>query len=195
MTGCSGCIKSGIVGGIILFIWSAISWMALPWHMATLHGFNDEVAVEQIIVANTPKSGIYVMPMKQMDMKQAASDAASSSSSSTTSTATSTTTTPQIFASVNLKGMGSSMAMPMVIAVIYLIIAACLVAWMLSKTVGLGYLNRVGFVVVFGIAVAILSALPCWNWFGFALNYSMVMMADIIIGWFLAGLVMAKMGR
>ena len=37
--------KGAIVGAIIAFLWSAISWIALPWHKMTLERFHDEQAV------------------------------------------------------------------------------------------------------------------------------------------------------
>lgn len=177
MSGCSNCIKSGIVGGIILFIWSAISWMALPWHMDTLHGFTDETAVVQTITSNASQSGIYVLPFKQMDVQQGQE----------------TQQTPQVFASINLQGMGSSMAKPMGIGLIGQIIAAMLVAWLLSKTSGLGYFGKLGFIFIFAVTVAIIADVPNWNWFAFDTHYTLVMMADTLIGWVLAGLVMAKL--
>lgn len=177
MSTCSNCIKTGIVGGIILFIWSAISWMVLPWHMTTLNAFTNENAVVQAVKANASQSGIYVLPFKQMDAKQDQS----------------TQKIPQVFASVNFNGMDSSMAKPMFIGLIGLVITAILAAWLLSKTGGLNYFGRIGFVLVFALAGSLMTNIPYWNWFAFDTNYTLVIIADTLIGWFLAGLVMAKM--
>ncbi len=173
MSTCSGCIKSGIVGGIILFIWSAISWMVLPWHMTTLNTFKDEKAVATVLTANAPQSGVYVLPMQEMQGNQPS------------------TPMPFVFTSVHLEGMQASMVKPMVFALIGQIISAILVAWLLSKTMGLGYFRRVGFVVIFAVAAALLANLPYWNWFAFDTHYVLTMAADLVVGWFFAGLAMA----
>lgn len=170
-------IKAGIVGGVILFIWGFISWMVLPWHQASIRQFKDVQAVSKVIEENAPRSGIYLIPNHFATEKVQGSQ-----------------TEPMVFASVNQKGMNSSMVIPMLIGLLTQIIAACFVAWMLLQT-NFGYSCRVWFVVVFGIAAGIVSQIPSWNWLGFDINYAGIMFADLIIGWFLAGLVMAGMIR
>lgn len=163
-------IKAGVLGGIILFIWGAISWMVLPWHQPTIHQFKNEKAVSEVIQANASRSGVYLFP-SMFNKQETAQNG------------------PMIFASVNLKG-SMSMVIPLLLSLLIQIIAACLVAWMVFQTT-FGYLCRVWFVVVFGIAAGMISQLPNWNWFGFEINFVGVMLADLIIGWFLAGLVIA----
>ena len=170
------CIKNGIVGGIILFIWSAISWMILPWHMATLRGFSNEIAVIQTVTSNSPQSGIYILPLKQRDVQQGQAQQS-----------------PQVFASINFQGMGTSMAEPMLICFLNQVITAILVAWLLSKATGLNYFGRVGFIVVFALAASLVTHIPYWNWFAFDTTYTLMIIVDTLIGWLLAGLVMAKL--
>ena len=55
-------IKGTIVGGIIAFIWGAVSWMVLPWHMNTMEHFKSDSSVQATILRNAPKSGVYVIP-------------------------------------------------------------------------------------------------------------------------------------
>ena len=51
-----------ILGAIVLFVWSAIAWMLIPWPGAPLRSFTNEDAVTQAIVANAPQSGNYLLP-------------------------------------------------------------------------------------------------------------------------------------
>ena len=30
------------LGGITLFLWGAVSWIMMPWHMHAMHEFEDE---------------------------------------------------------------------------------------------------------------------------------------------------------
>lgn len=165
---CKALVKGGVLGGIVIFIWSAISWMFLPWHMTTIHSFTNEDVLAKAIQAAAPQSGIYMMPMMTADKQL-----------------------PQVFASIRLEGM-SSMTSGMVISVIIQMIVAFLVTWLLTKAAQLSYWGRVWFVTIFGVAAAISAYLPYWNWFSFSTGYTLVGMADLVISWFLAGLVIAK---
>lgn len=167
-------IKSGILAGLVLFFWGAFSWMVLPWHGETLHQFTNSKAVVNVLTANAKKSGIYVTGM---DVNQKGAQQAFA------------------FTSVHLEGMPSSMAPAMIISLLIQIVAAIIVAYMLGKTSGLSYIKRVKFVFLFGLAAALITYLPYWNWFRFDLIYTAVMMADLLIGWLLAGLVLAKFKR
>ncbi len=168
-------IKAGILGGIVLFIWSAVSWMVLPWHMMTIHSFSDNNAVAQSIQANAPTSGIYLLPSPQ-DYDKSKDQAPQG---------------PMVFSAVHLEGMSPSMWKQMGIGLVSQIISAFFVAWLLFKTKGLGYIRRVAFVVVFALAASIATDVPYWNWFAFDTQYTLVQMADLLIGWFFAGIVMA----
>ena len=59
---CKSIVKGAIFGGIILFVWYMISWMALPWHKSTMNVFKNSSEVEAFMMKETPKSGIYVLP-------------------------------------------------------------------------------------------------------------------------------------
>src|SRR2546427_1340435 len=52
----------GLIGGLVLFAWGVVSWMLLPWHLATLEKFKDEAKVAQALTANATKSGVYLLP-------------------------------------------------------------------------------------------------------------------------------------
>ncbi|HUK87209.1 MAG TPA: hypothetical protein VLT85_06055, partial [Terriglobales bacterium] len=67
---------------------------------------------------------------------------------------------------------------------------ALLAAFLLAQT-RLGYLGRVGFVLVAGILAAMTTNVPYWNWFGFPTNYTEAYMTIEIVGYLCAGLVAA----
>lgn len=172
----STCIKAGLLGGIILFIWSAISWMYVPWHSATLNQFKDEKAVSEVIIANAPQSGIYLLPSTQM--------------------AETLEQSPEMvmFSSVHQVGTQSRW-MQGAVSLVTQVISALLVAWLLCKTNRLSYFGRVGFVMVFALAASFIAHVPYWNWFYFNSQFTLVQIADLLIGWFLAALVMAGICR
>lgn len=166
-------LKGGLLAGVIIFIWSAISWTVLPWHMMTLHSFKNEAAVAHAITANAPHSGVYMMPMQETVPY---------------------TNQPMIFASVHLEGV-TPMHRAIIFQLLIQFVSAFIVTWLLMQAANLTYWRKVGFVVVFALGAAIIGNLPYWNWFSFDTAYTLVEVGDIVIGWFLAGLVLAKIVR
>src|SRR5690349_15681143 len=51
-----------ILGAIVLFIWSALAWMIIPWPGEPLRHFTSEDAIVAAIKANVPRSGNYLIP-------------------------------------------------------------------------------------------------------------------------------------
>lgn len=167
-------IKGGIVGGIILFIWGIVSWVALPWHMSTIHAFQDEKVVSETLVTNAPQSGIFFLPSQMTQNADAP--------------------VPVIFISIFKEG-NMSMMVSYLISFLTQVIAAMLVAWMLTKASRLNYWGKVWFAVMFAVSAGLVTHGMSWNWLSFDTNYTLVLMADLVIGWFLAGLAMAKICR
>lgn len=175
----TGYLKAGFLAGIVLFAWCFVSWTMLPWHTMTFRQFGSDVAVSQIIQANATEPGVYMLPsMQQVQSAQRSGQEIK----------------PVMFASVSLVGP-TSMTGPMLISLASQIFAAFLVAWMLVRTSKLSYLGRVGFVLVFALAATLIKDVPAWNWFGFDSFYTLVNIADTLVGWLLAGLVLARYAR
>jgi hypothetical protein len=181
-------IKGGVLGGLVVFIWGAISWMVLPWHLATLYKFKDEQAVTEILTANAPASGVFVLPnahRHEPGMSEEEMAAAEEAGLERMMKG------PFVFASVRL-GSGQSMGTLMLNSLLIQILGALLVTWLVMKTGSLGYVSRVIFVTVFAVAAGVITHLPYWNWWDFSTGFTVVALADLVIGWFLAGLVIAK---
>lgn len=169
-------ILGGIIGAIILFAWGMFSWMYLPWHMRTLNNFKDEAAVTQVMTANVPQSGVYIMPSWATAQKGPQANM------------------PMVFASVDTKGMPASMTAQIIKGFVIQFIVAALITWILllgSRSYG----GNLGVVILLGLLAAVAGNLPYWNWFGFDMNYTVVMMADTLVSWFLAGLVLAGIAK
>jgi hypothetical protein len=60
----------------------------------------------------------------------------------------------------------------------------------------LTFASRVGIAVLMGLAAAIATNVPYWNWYGFPTNYTVAYMTIQVVGYLLAGLVAAAvLGR
>ncbi len=178
-------LRAALLGGLIIFIWGMFSWMVFPWHQGCLKKFTNESAVASVIQDNAPVSGVYLLPntfayndkTSQHEMSKGVKMMENG---------------PFMFASVKKNGVGRMSFIPFLISLIIQIIGALIVTWMLAQTKGLSFRNQVGFVALFGLGVGVLSLLPDWNWWGFSAAYVSINILDLVIGWCLAGLGIAK---
>jgi hypothetical protein len=100
---------------------------------------------------------------------------------------------PLIFTSVNLKGRSPWMIGSYICSLILQIIGAYFISCLLFRAKGLRYNQKVLFTTIIGLIIGLLGVLPGTIWLGFSLACSLLTMIDLIISWFLAGLVMGKM--
>lgn len=178
----------GLLGGIVLFVWGAVSYMLLPWHSATLETFKDEAAVAQILSANATGSGMYLLPnLHRYDpsltdaQRKAADDEGM----------TRMMQGPFIFAAVSLHGT-RDMGAALLLTLLADILSAGLVTWLLLQTAGVGYWGRVGFVVMTVLAACTIAYLPYWIWWSFSTSFTAVEFADHLMGWALTGMVISR---
>ena len=99
-----------------------------------------------------------------------------------------------MFASVCLASKHEGMGVPLVKSLILKVILAFIVTWLLLRT-RLAYNKQVGFITVIGVVIALGAAVPPWIWAAFPIGFTLACLFEIIVGWFLAGLVIAKVTK
>lgn len=175
-----------LLGGIIVFVWSAASWIVLPWHATSLRPFQNEDAVARMIAENVPQSGVYAYPLSRTEgMTPEQKKAAEATGVEKMKKG------PFLFVSVRREGFESLTGL-YAIGVLGAMIEAFLLTWLLLQTRPRSYWGRVIFVVISALSGAVIIALPEWNWWSFSTAYTATVFGDVVIGWFLAGLVIAK---
>jgi hypothetical protein len=138
--------------------------------------FKDEAAMTAAVSANAAQSGVYMLPNghSEAQMKQWME------------------TGPSGLAIIQT-GPAGSMPSKLLFQLANSIVAGLLIAWLLSRTSGLRYWGKVGFVVTIAAVVTLLSYIPDWNWWSYSAAYTGAQIIDVIVGWFLGGLVLAKL--
>ena len=180
-----------ILGSIVLFVWSAVAWMFIPWPGDPLRSFTNDDAVVQAIKANAPRSGNYLLPnepkrtpgMTNEQYQKAIQDAMNRSSQG-----------PLIFASVRLEPMGS-MGRYLVIQFLTQFVLALLASFLLMQTSAQSFAGRAVFVALIGVIIFVGGHVDEWNWFSFSNAYIAMQLGVIVIGWVLASLVIATFVR
>jgi len=179
-----------LLGGVVAFVWSSISWDVLPWHEQGIYSFQNDEEVSAVIASHSTRSGNYILPgrppMEGMTPEQ-------KKAAETTQMAR-MQKGPVMFAAVRRGGFGS-FAKGLIAQFLTLSAGAFLLTWLVLQTGGLSYGKRVVFLAVVGLAAGVVSDLPNWNWWGFSGGYTAVMVADSTVTWLLAGLVIAKVAK
>ena len=179
-----------VLGAIVLFVWSAITWMFIPWPGEPMRSFTNEQAIVDAIKANAPQSGNYLLPnevKKTPGMTDEQYNAAIKAAGDRMNTG------PMVFAAIRLGPV--SMVKAMVVGFITDLVAVFLGCVLLLQTDRLTYKGRVAFVAGLGLLIFAAAHLNDWNWWGFSAAYTLVQLGGVFIGWLLAGLLMAKFVR
>jgi hypothetical protein len=175
------------LAAIAFFVWSAISWMVLPWQRGVFKEFRDEEAVARALDANTPRSGVYGLPGEPRYPQDATREQREAIDRDALARIR---RGPIVFAVV---GRGGLPGLPRLLVQAFLgnLAVSAVFAWMLAQTSGLGYGERVAFLFLAGIAAGIACRYPDWNWHRFPLDHTVVSVASLATGWLLSGLVLA----
>jgi hypothetical protein len=176
-------MKSGLIGGFILFIWGAVSWTVLPWQRNQIQSFSDESDVRSTISSNISGSGLYVLPNLNNYAGNPEKLAAAKERMREG---------PFAMVAVSAEGKNPNMVAGAIESLILKIVAACLVTWLLLHTHPTDFTKSVKFVTVVGIVVALLATIPYAIWFGFPGGFVIGSMIEIVFGWFFAGLAIAR---
>ena len=179
-----------VLGGLVAFAWSTVSWEVIGWHEKTMVSFQNEDEVSAVIASHAPRDGTYILPggpstegMTSEQKKKAEAAVMEKMQKG-----------PIMVAAVRRGGFGS-FSRALIIQVLGLMAAAFLLTWLLLQTNGLSYGRRVAFLAIAGLAASVIVELPNWNWWGFSGPYTAVNMADATITWLLAGLVIARVAK
>ncbi len=163
-------IRCSVIGGIIVFLWLTLEWAVLPTHKMIINRFTEQTEVTTTIAKYAPRDGIYVVAPCETKGEE-----------------------PFIFLNIRRGIDCSSMVRPMIQGILMQMVAAFLITYLLLQTKAMKYWSRVWFVTVIGFVVAILGILPDWNWWQFPTAWIGLEVFDIVVGWFLGGLVIAKL--
>ena len=181
-------LLAGILGGIVMFIWTSIAHMALPLSEAGIREIPNESAALSTMQSNIGENtGLYIFPglgvskdasrqekseaMKHMSEKMAAN--------------------PSGILMYHAPGRPFALGKSLGIEFGTELLESILVVFLLAQTRIGSFPGRVGFVLVAGILAAISTNVSYWNWYGFPCVYTVSYMLIQIVGFLLVGIVAA----
>jgi hypothetical protein len=184
-----GIFSATLFGGIIVWMWMFISWTVLPWHCSALKRFENESTVQEVISAVAKEDGIYTIPAlcKQdlPDPDQILEEIQQEELK----------TSKIIVMSINSSGFTPSSIIPHVVSLLTNIACALFVSLIVMLMAASGYGWKLFAITLIGLIAGIYAEVPLWIWMGFPLHNALIGIADLVISWFLAGIVMAGLIR
>ena len=155
--------------------------MALPWHQAAFSQFKDADAVHKVLEDNADGSGIYMVPWADHHDEEAMKKAMEQTEKDFS-----------MFAAVRPNG-SNSLGVSLVQQFLWNFFGAFFIAFLLGKLNLKGTSCKVGTTVFFVLFTIVIGILPNWTWWDFGNSFIAVNIADTLIGWTLAGFVLAKL--
>jgi len=172
-------LKGGLSGGLILFIWSTLSWNILDWPHSAFDQFPSE-STKSELMQQIPSSGMYLL------------SAPTISENTSTSTVLSK---HQVLVSVQKEGSSNEQSIQLVISLLAQVSAALLITALLLLKPHMQYTKRVLQVLLFATAASIVTYIPYMNQLYFSLQYTLVAMLNLLIGWLFASFAIAHFTR
>ena len=181
-------LVTGILGGIIMFIWTSVAHMALPLGEAGIREIPNESAVLSAMQSNIgDRTGLYIFPgpgVGKNATRQEKNDAMKH-------TVEKIAVNPSGILMYHAPGRPFTIGKWLGIEFGTELLEAILVVFLLAQTRIVSFAGRIGFVVVAGILAAITTNVSYWNWYGFPCVYTASYMFIQIVGFFLVGIAAA----
>src|SRR5215470_13558035 len=185
-------LLAGILGGVVMFIWTSIAHMALPLGEAGIAEIPNESGMLSAMQGSMgEKTGLYIFPglgvgknasreekneaMKQMQQRIAAN--------------------PSGILMYHPPGRQFAFGKALIIEFGNEMLQAILVIWLLAQTRIGSFAGRVGFVLIAGILAAITTNVSYWNWYGFPGVYTASYILIELVGFVLVGVIAAVLLR
>jgi hypothetical protein len=178
-------VVGGLVAGIVVFTWGAVSHLATPLGEMGIRQIPSEDKVVGAMKDAIREPGFYFFPGKDMT-KVSESEQKAWEAKMKQGPAGILIVHPEGAEAMSPRQLGTELATN--------IVSAWLAALLLAQ-VRSGFGGRVLFVTGLGLFGFVINSVPYWNWYGFPLDYTGAQAIEKIVGWFLAGLVLAAIVR
>ncbi|HKE04879.1 MAG TPA: hypothetical protein VKE91_12530 [Blastocatellia bacterium] len=173
----------GILGGLLVFIWSAFAHMVLPIGQMGLKGIpNNEGPVLDAMKSNIQRPGIYFMP--GIDMSRKPTDAELNALYAKAEAG------PTAFLVYHPTGAKAMTPGQLIRQALFNIVCGLIAAFIISATVA-SLTTRAVMITLMGLFAWVEVNLPYWNWYRFPADFTFGAGLDIVIGWLLGGFLIA----
>lgn len=181
-------LLAGLLGGVVLFFWLGFWWMSGPG-MSTMNEIPGGDALVQQLDRSGMESGVYYFPAQPDDMGDKAAWERVTELAQRGPTIT--------FMAYQAEGYDPMDMSSMLIGFILTVLAALCAAFIIAHTAAAlpGYFQRVFTTTLFGAIIAFMGVMSTGTFFLYPREVMLNELANQLIGWTLAGLVIAAFTR
>jgi hypothetical protein len=179
-------LLGGIVAGIVYFFWGFASHMLMPIGEMGVKQIPNEDSVIGSLRGAVSDEGVYIFPAGNMSANAAEWQRETWEAKMKQG--------PTGFLVIHPQGQEFNFTRHLVTEVATNIGSALLAAFLLSR-VRMRFAGRLLFVTLLGVFAFVTIIVPYWNWYGFPREFVIGEALDQVVGWFLAGLVLAAIVR
>jgi hypothetical protein len=176
-------VIAAIIGGIIVFVVSAIIHMATPLGVAGMKMISNEDAVIDVLRANLTEKKVYFFPGMNMHTHPSDTEVKAWEAKLRRGPAGLIVFTPN--------GQEPALARQLAIELLGCVLSCFVAAWVLSRSLG-SYVSRSITVALFAVFAFFSISVSYWNWYGFPTDFLCAEFVGELIAYLLAGLAIAK---
>jgi hypothetical protein len=175
-------IIAAIVGGIVMFMWGAVSHMLTPVGEMGLKTIANEEPVVMSLQANLKEPGFYFVPGMDMSKEPTPEEEAAWTARYEKG--------PNAIVIYSPTGETPMSPKQLAVELGSDVFASLIVALLLTWTAA-AFTKRVAMATLIGLVAWLSVNVSYWNWYHFPAAMVMGELIDQVVGWFLTGLVMA----
>lgn len=181
-------LLAGILGGIVMFIWTSIAHMFLPLGEAGISEIPNESAVLSAMQSNIgQQTGLYIFPGPGVGKNATRQEKNEAMKHMSEKMATNPSGILMYHGPPRPFTLGKWLGIEFGTE----LLEAILVVFLLAQAGIASFAGRVGFVLLAGILAALATNVSYWNWYGFPCVYTASYMFIQIIGFLCVGIVAA----
>lgn len=179
-------LAGAVVGGILLFVWTVVSWEVLPFNRGVLHPVSkQEEFVSQMRISLFMK-GAYLVT----GAPQSVSGTLPAKLPSSVTVIPGEIATPTALVIYNPAGVDHVSLRQIVFGLANAILLAAFATWFLLRSTACTapYIARVAYCGMFGVIISFAVHTVNYNWLGYPSDYIAVQIFDSLASWLFAGL-------
>jgi len=175
----------GILGGLLVFVWSAIAHMVLPIGQMGLKTIpSNEEPVLNAMKSNIQQGGLYFMPGYDMSRTPTKAEEAAFQAKYEAG--------PTAFLVYHPTGAKVMTPGQLIRQALFNILCGLIAAFIISMTVTSLTVRGI-MVTLMGVFAWVEVNLPYWNWYRFPADFTIGAGLDTVVGWLLGGFLIAWM--
>lgn len=178
-------LLGSLLAAVVLMVWGFVTWAVLSDQLGIVKPLPDEAAVADALREHAPDDGVYFFPVEGF-MGSEAERAAWAERHARG---------PVGLLFLRSGGVEPAMGRQLFLGFVHFFVSALLAAVILSVAWLRGYWQRVQLATLLGLFAGFVVAVSNSVWWYVPIGFTLYSLIVLVLGWFLAGLVLARFVR